>query len=77
MVLVLKDKAYFNNGELLEIKFYTLDLNGSGTGEESLYLGLEQAQALAKRIMLEANLKLKKSGDKAIVQDSSPTPPTS
>lgn len=76
MVLVLKDKAYFNNGELLEVKFYVLDLNGSGTSEESLYLGREQAQSFAKRIMLEANLKLKKAHEKSPIQEASPTPPS-
>ena len=76
MELVLKEKAFFNNGELLEIKFHLVDGSGSLVGEASLYRDREGAQSFAKRVMMEANLKVKKANEKAQVQDASPTPPS-
>ena len=75
MELVLKEKAFFNNGELLEIKFHLVDSGGNLAGEASLYRDREGALALGKRIMMEANLKLKKGTEKAQIQAASPTPP--
>ena len=46
MELVLKEKAFFNNGELLEIKFHLVDSGGNLAGEASLYRDREGALAL-------------------------------
>ena len=68
---------FFNDGKLLLIEHIQMDENGQAVKVYEEYLTREEAQKFAKRVMFEANVKLKSGEEKAKVEDSDPLPPQS
>lgn len=66
---------FFNDGKLLLIEYIDVNAEGVAVKVYEQYLSREEAQHFAKRIMWEANTKLKANTDKAKLAESSPTAP--
>lgn len=66
---------FFNDGKLLLIEYIDVNAEGIAVKVYEQYLNREEAQTFAKRIMWEANTKLKANTDKTKLNDSSPTAP--
>lgn len=66
---------FFNDGKLLLIEWIDMNADGQAIKTFEQYLSREEAQTFAKRIMWEANTKLKANTDKAKLTESSPTAP--